>query len=311
MDLPFLPAYAVFTAISVLAATAYLALCRVGITASALLRRFRPARASSCRPGEVIHQALKLTGRRLEQFRTSALVFCVSMLVLTLFGRLGWWPEWPRWAFWLIAVAATGVQGFGVAKIIQLTRYRLRLSGLLARHIAVARRLADSQLRGNRLYHSVPIGDAIVDNVVVGPNGVYTVHLFSAPDKSCDSVALFNGDLLFRPGDVRLDLRQYRQTIGSLARALGDGIGSKVIVLPVIVVPDCLIEPAKESLPMVVSLESCPSFVGWKEPRAFLMDDELEAINRWLARRSLEARAESMRDVAAYLDRQVPRPALV
>ncbi len=62
---------------------------------------------------------------------------------------------------------------------------------------------------------------------------------------------------------------------------------------------------------MVVSLESCASFVGWKEPRAFLMDDELEAINRWLARQSLEAQSESMRDVAAYLDRQLARPALV
>lgn len=311
MELPFLPAYAVFTSISVLAAAAYLALCWVAIAANGLLRRFRPPPPSSCRPGEVIHQALKITGRRLDQFRTAALVFGVAMLMLTLFGRLGWWPEWPLWAFGLIAVAATGLQAFGVAKIVQLTRYRIRLLRLLAKHIAVARRLADAQLHGNRLYHSVPIGDAIVDNVVVGPNGVYTVHLFSAPNRSSESVALFNGDLMFRPGEVRFDLRQYRKTIGTLARALGEGIGSKVIVLPVIAIADCLIEPSKEALPMVVSLESCASFVGWKEPRAFLMDDELEAISRWLARQSLEAQSDSMRDVAAYLDRQVARPALV
>jgi len=44
-----------------------------------------------------------------------------------------------------------------------------------------------------------------------------------------------------------------------LAQALRDGIDSKVIVLPVIVIPDCLIEPSDEHLPMVVSLESCNS----------------------------------------------------
>lgn len=311
MDVSLLAPYAVFTSVALAVAAVYLLLCWGLIAANGLFRRFRPARPSSCRPGEVIHQALKITGRRSDQFRTAGLLFGVAMLMLTLFGRLDWWPEAPTWAFVLITCAATALQGFGIAKIVQLTRYRMRLSRLLEKHVAMAQRLAEAQLRGNRVYHSVPIGDTIIDNVVVGPNGVYSAHLFSPPTALCESVTLANGELVYQPDDVHFELGEYRKTIGKLARALSDGIGSKVVVLPVIVVPDCPITPSAETLPMVVSLESCTSFVGWKDQRAFLMNEELDAINRWLARQSLETASDSMRDVVGYLDTQVARPALV
>ena len=45
--------------------------------------------------------------------------------------------------------------------------------------------------------------------------------------------------------------------------------------------------------------------------RAFLMNEELEAINRWLAKQSLETHSDSMSEVVGYLDGQVARPALV
>ena len=134
---------------------------------------------------------------------------------------------------------------------------------------------------------------------------------FSPPSPECESVKLENGELVYQPAAERFELAAYRKTIGKLARALSDGIGSKVVVLPVIAVADCPITPSAETLPMVVSLESCTSFVGWKDQRAFLMDDELEEINRWLARQSLETAGDSMREVVGYLDTQVARPALV
>jgi len=311
MDYSFLPAYAVFSSIALAVALAYLLLCSLAMLTSRIVRHFRPVRPASCRPGEIIHQALRITGRRAEQFRTAALVFAVAMLMLTAFGRLGWWPDTKVWVFASIALVATGLQFFGAAKLIQLARYRLRLAGLLDKHISMARRLAEAQLRGNRVYHSVRVGEAIIDNVIVGPNGVYAIGMFPSPVVNCESVSLVSGELVFEPGGVRVSLQQYRHAVRALSKSLGEGIGSKVLALPVIVVPDCMITPSQETLPMVVSLESCMSFVGWKETRAFLMDDEVESINRWLDRHVLEAPHGSMRAVIGYLDRRVARPALV
>jgi hypothetical protein len=311
MDYSFLPAYAVFSSIALAVALAYLSLCSLAMLTSRVVQHFRPARPASCRPGEIIHQALRITGRRAEQFRTATLVFAVAMLMLTAFGRLGWWPEAQLWIFVAIAVVATGLQLFGMAKLVQLARYRLRLSGLLDKHVSMARRLAEAQLRGNRVYHSVRVGDAIIDNVIVGPNGVYAIGMFPAPVANCESVSLVSGELVFEPGGIRVSLQQYRRAVRTLSKSLGGGIGSKVIALPVIVVPDCVIASSHETLPMLVSLESCMSFIGWKETRAFLMDDEVDSINRWLDRHALEAPHGSMRAVTGYLDRRVARPALV
>jgi len=311
MDYPFLPAYAVFSSIALAVAVSYLLLCSFAMLVSRLVQHFRPLRPASCRPGEIIHQALRITGRRAEQFRTAALVFAVAMLMLTAFGRLGWWPDAQLWVFVSIAIAATGLQLFGVAKLVQLARYRLRLSGLLDKHVSMARRLAEAQLRGNRVYHSVRAGESIIDNVVVGPNGVYAIGMFPPPVANCESVSLISGELVFEPGGVRVSLQPYRHAVRSLAKSLGEGIGSKVLALPVVVIPDCIITPSQETLPMVVSLESCMSFVGWKETRAFLMDEEVDAINRWLDRHALEAPHGSMRSVKGYLDRRVTRPKLV
>ena len=311
MDYSFLPAYAVFSSIALAVALSYLLLCSLAMVASRVVQHFRPVRPASCRPGEIIHQALRITGRRAEQFRTAALVFAVAMLMLTAFGRLGWWPDAQTWVFALLAVVATGLQVFGIAKLVQLARYRMRLSSLLDKHVSMARRLAEAQLRGNRVYHSVRVGDAIIDNVIVGPNGVYAIGMFPSPVANCESVSLVSGELVFEPGGVRVSLQQYRHAVRGLSKSLGEGISSKVIALPVIVVPECTITASQETLPMVVSLESCMSFVGWKETRAFLMDDEVDAINRWLDRHALEAPHGSMRAVTGYLDRRVTRPALV
>ena len=311
MEFPLLPAYAVFSALSLAVALSYLTLCSFATLASRVVQHFRPARPDSCRPGEIVHQALRITGRRAEQLRAAVLVFAVAMIMLTGFGRLDWWPDAPLWVFAVMALIATGLQLFGVAKLVQLARYRLRLAGLLDRHISMARRLAEAQLRGNRVYHSVRAGDAIIDNVVVGPNGIYAIGLFPPAAAGCESVSLVGGELVFEPCNIRVSLQQYRHAVRALAKALGEGIGAKVIALPVIVVPDCTIVASQETLPMLVSLESCMSFVGWKETRAFLMDDEVDAINRWLDRHALEAPHSSMRAVTGYLDRRVARPALV
>jgi len=201
--------------------------------------------------------------------------------------------------------------GFSIVGMIQLIRYRLRLSSLLYAHIEVAQRLTEAQLRGNRVYHAVPIGDAIIDNVVVGSNGVYTVSLVTSPAQDCESVSFRRGGLVFQPGAVRHDLRQYGKTIIALTRALSEQVSEPVVVQSVVIVPDCRIEEAQDDGPLLVSMESCMSFVGWKDQRAFLMEDDIAAINDWLSRQVLEQKSRSLRQMASCLNEQVNRPALV
>ena len=311
MDLSLLPALTAFTSLAFAVAVTYLLLAGFTNIGGNLFRRFRPARPVSCRPGEVVHHALKITGSQWDQYRTAALLFCVSLFLLLAFGRRGWWPDLSGGIYATIGFVLAMVLSYGTVKSINLVRYRARLSRLLDAHIEVARRLTEAQRRGNRVYHAVPIGDGIIDNVVVGSNGIYTVSLIMPPWAGVESVQYRRRGLVFQPGAIRHDLRRYGRSIAGLTQALSECVGETAFVQAVIVVPDSRIEEAQEDGPLLVSMESCTSFVGWRDQRAFLMDDEVESINRWLDRHALEAPHGSMRAVIGYLDRRVTRPALV
>jgi len=311
MDLSSLPSYIFFTAVALTVSVSYLALAAVVVATQGLVGHFRHARPISRRPGEIVHQALKITGRRWDQYQTAALLFVASILLLLIFGRYEWWANMSVSLYAAIAAAELLILCFGLAKMVQLARYRARLATLLDTHNAVAERLVEAQMRGNRVYHSVPIGKGIIDNLVVGSNGIYPVQLFPPPDNRCESVLANAGSLTFQPGDFDYDLRKYKHQITLLTRALSQAVGSPVTVLPVIVVPGCNIEPTSVERPLLVSMESCTAFIGWKEPDAFLMVEDIEAINRWLSTRQGEKPPRSLHALAGALDPQIERPALV
>jgi len=306
-----LPSYIFFTAVALTLSVSYLGLAAVVVATQGLVGHFRHARPISRRPGEIVHQALKITGRRWDQYQTAALLFVASILLLLIFGRYEWWVNMSVSLYAAIAAAELLILFFGLAKVVQLARYRARLATLLDTHSAVAQRLVEAQLRGNRVYHSVPIGNGIIDNLVVGSNGVYTVQLFPPPDSRCESVLAHAGGLTFRPGDFDCDLRKHKHQTTLLARALSQAVGSPITVLPVIVVPDCTIESTSTERPLLVSMESCTAFIGWKEPDAFLMDEDIEEINRWLSTQEEERPPRSLQALTGALDPQIERPALV
>lgn len=308
MDLSLLPALTAFTSLAFAVAATYLLLAGFANIVGILFRHFRPPRSVSCRPGEVVHHALKISGRQWDHYRTAALLFCVSLILLLGFGRHGWWPDFSAGIYGIVGFVLAIVLSFGAVKSFNLIRYRSRLSNLLDAHIDVAQRLTEAQLRGNRVYYAVPVDDGIIDNVVVGSNGIYTVSLVMPPANGVESVQFRRRGLVFQPGAVRHDLRQYGRSIVALTKALSACVGDPVIVQTVIVVPNCRIEEAQEDGPLLVSMESCNSFVGWKDPRAFLMDDDLAKVNDWLSRQFLEQRPSSMQQLVSGLEGQANQP---
>ena len=161
----------------------YLVVANIAGITRGLVGHFRSAQPVSRRPGEIIHQALKITGRRSDQYWTATLLFVASILILTTFGRRDDWTHMSVLQYTGIAAVLLTILSFGILKLIQLAQYRMRLGTLLDTHVDVAQRLTEAQLRGNRVFHAVPVGKIIIDNLVVGRNGVYTVQIFPPPDR--------------------------------------------------------------------------------------------------------------------------------
>lgn len=306
-----LPVYIFFTAVALSVAATYLAIASLMAVAREFSRRFRPARPMSRRPGEVVHQALKITGQRWLRYRTAAILFLSSMLLLLLFGRHDWWANMSIIVYGGITIALLAITGFGTLKLIQLAQYRRKLSRLLDTHIAIAQRLVEAQMRGNRVYYSVPIGPTLIDNLVVGRNGIYAIQLMAPPDDNAQSVRADAGGLIFQPGNNQRDIRTFMHEISSLSRVMSEFVGSRIRVLPVIVVPGCAIESPSVDRPLLVSLKSCTAFIGWKDPAAFLMDEDIVAVNRLLSTLESEEAPYSFDVLTGVLDEQIERPTFV
>jgi hypothetical protein len=310
MDTSPLQTFNEFAAIALTVALAYLLLIALVVQLGHMVRRFaRPLRPSA-RPGEDVHQALKLTGRLWEHCRTATLLFLVSFVLLVNFGRYGWWMPLPLYSNILISCVLIAPLILAALKIVQLLRYRNRLGFLLDKHNAVAGQLVEAQVRGNRVFHAVKLGDAVLDHVIVGRNGVYTVQLF-LPPQGTEIVSLSQGSLLYQPGAYRAALHQYNKAVRLLRDALAAEMSSVLTVLPVVVIPDCKIEHSDQRAPMLVNLRTCMSFVGWNEKSAYLMDEDIAAISAWLVSQSHVKQTHRLSEAVTGLDRQIAWPKLI
>ena len=309
MDIRLLQACNEFAAIAFIVAITYLLFIGLLLQLGHMAQRFAKRRRPGVRPGEHVHQALKLTGRLWDHCRTASLLFLVSFILLLNFGRHGWWVPLPLAANIFIAVSLVIPLILALLKFIQLLRYRVRLGRLLEKHNAVAECLVEAQLRGNRVFHSIKLGDMTLDNVVVGRNGIYTIQLF-LPPPGAESVHLAQGSLLFQPDASRTVLHPYSKAVRLLRDALAAEISSPVTVLPVVVVPDCKVGQPDQRTPMLVNLHTCMSFVGWNDKSAYLMDEDIAAVSAWLLSQSLVEKPRRISEAVHSLDRQVSWPSL-
>jgi hypothetical protein len=310
MEVSLFQSYNEFALIALAVAAAYLGAVWLIMVTVGLIVRFRGSRPTSCRPGELVHQALKVSGRLWDHYRTAALLLGVSFLLLVNFGRYGWLDPKSAFVNILILICLLVPLGFGALKILQLARYRLRLTRLLDMHTQMAQRLVEVQLRGNRVYPSVRVHDGLIDNVVVGNNGVYAVQLFGPPP-GAEAVKFERGALVFQPCGTRIDLHSCNKVIRGLASVLTEQIGSQVNVLPVIALPDCRIVPSENGGPLLVSLQACASFVSWQDENFFLHDDDVVKLSGWLGKQALEDPPRTLGAVVTSLERQINWPALV
>jgi hypothetical protein len=311
-----------FAIVALGVAASYLGAVWLIMTVGRLLLRFRKTSPTSNRPGEMVHQALRISGRRWDHYRTAALLFGVSFLLLVNFGRDAGWGEQPTWLSISALLCVIGVLGIAALKMVQLGRYRARLNKSLELHTQVAQRLVEVQLRGNRAYPSVRAGDDVIDYVVVGHNGVYALQLTALPENT-ESVQFDRGGLVCQPGEQRISLQQFNKSLFHLSSKLGEQIGSRVSVLPVIVLPTGRIVTASQSgdnkrdnsgdknSPMLVSLQACASFVGWQKDDFFLHDDDITRLSGWLGKQALENPPPTLAAAISSLDRQIRWPALI
>ncbi|MGI9290823.1 MAG: hypothetical protein ACR2QG_06065 [Gammaproteobacteria bacterium] len=310
MDLSRLQILNDYLLIATAVALSYLVTAWLIIRFVRLIRQYRRNRSVDCRPGELVHQGLKVTGRLWELYRTAFLLFAVTFIVLMYFGRLDIFSERPLFLNCLLLLCLLPPLLLAFLKCVQLVRYRHRLDSLLDQHTQIAQRLIEVQIRGNRVFPSLRLDDFMIDNVVVGGNGVYALQLFTASPE-VEAVSYEHGALIFQPGGHRVSLRSYLRQVETLSSRLSNEISARVDIVPVVVVPECRIEGQQGKGPVLVSLQTCSSFIGFRHNDFFLHQEDIARVSVWLEQQHLEDPPGTLRTAIGALQRQIEWPALV
>ncbi len=301
-----------FAAIGLAIALAYLLASTV---CSGVLLVARSRRAADSRlhhqPAAFVVLEIDCIDRRLRRHRTAVLLFGVCFGVLALFARQDGWPTQPTWGWITIAVLVGLVGTFAAAKGVQLVRYRSSLRSLLAADRRVAQRLDEVQLRGHRVFHAVPVGDGVVDHVVVGSIGVFAVQVVLPSRPGAVTVSLARGSLTFGPDHGTFGLQPVVRACAGLAKELGRTVGHPIKIVPTLIVPGCRVAASDEERFLLANEQNCVSLVGWKDTEAYLMDDEITRISEWLSARCQPQRQLAWRFPKSALHPSIARPRLL
>lgn len=237
-------------------------------------------------PGDALRRQLRDTDLRAATRLAAAFVLLSVFVALFFAGTERWWSDLHPWAWWLVSLFLAAAAAYEVRVLLGLLQTRRQAARSLDAHIATAQRLEYVAARGNYLFHCVPVGDAYIDHVVLGTNGLCAVHVIDRPPSGDRTARLEAGGVVFGTGEgERHPLKNWRGVVAGLTRELEAGLGRALTVRSVIVVPGWEVSAAEERDTLLVNQSGLTMMTGWRDQRAFLLDEEVADLERFLTAR--------------------------
>lgn len=223
--------------------------------------------------------------RRLHVYLTSALVFAVVFTV-SYFLRPGEiFGDLPTWQLAIILSTLGGVSLYAAYRFIAVLLARRRTEFVRDANIAAGHGLQKLTANRNRVFHDVPCGAGIIDNVIVGLHGVYAVYVVALRSGKNNRVRLTQETLEFASGNHSLTLTEYGQRTKQMAREFHKILKHEVHVRSVVAMPGWEIESQSSSEYLIVNERNLAMLRGWKDQNDYLMNEEVEKLQNLLTGR--------------------------
>jgi hypothetical protein len=253
---------------------------------------FAQSVASTRFPNSIMLEAAQRFRDELEQlareqsvYLISGLVFTVIFFVFYLLPPIGLFDDLPKWQLYLLL----GI--FVIAAV--YFDYRLTRIAVAKRHLAFVRdanmamghALQKLTANRNRVFHDVSCQAGIIDNVIVGLHGIYTVSVVARKPRKNNRVRLNADTLTFAPGKESISVARSGAKSAQLARELRKAVNHEVRVRSVIAVPGWEVVKQESAEYLVVNERNVAMLSGWKDQADYLMNEDVEAIQKLLTQR--------------------------
>lgn len=228
---------------------------------------------------------LERLSREQSVYLVSALVYAVVFSVLYLLPPIGLFDDLPAWQQYVLLGLLLLVATFSSYRLFRIALVRRKLAFVRDATIATGHALQKLTKNRNRTFHDVRCAAGIIDNVVVGLHGIYTVNVISRKPGRQNQLRL-NGDVLtFAPGKESISVARIGKVSAQLAREIGKVVNHEVTVRSVIAVPGWEVDAQVSSEYLVVNERNLAMLGGWKNQDDYLMNEDVEAIQQLLTSR--------------------------
>lgn len=238
-------------------------------------------------PAQRFRDEMDRLTRRLHVYLTSALVFVVIFAVSYFLKPGEVLSTLPTWQLAIFLALSSVVSLYAAYRFVSVLLARRRTGFLRDANIAAGHGLQKLTANRNRIFHDVPSGAGIIDNVIVGSHGIYAVNIVARRKRKDNKVRLTGDTLEFAPGKYSLSLAEFAQRAQRLAQELGKVLKHDVRVRSVVAVPGWEVDSQSSDEHLVVNERNLAMLRGWKDQNDYLLNEEVEKLQKLLTARCM------------------------
>ena len=217
-------------------------------------------------------------------YLVSALVFTVVFSIFYLIPPKDVFEDVPRWQLILVLVLLALAAVYFSYQIAKTVIAKRKLEFSRDASIATGHALQKITANQNRVFYDVPSAAGVIDNVIVGLHGIYTVSVIARKAGKNERASLKDDRLSFGEKQV-VSVKRSAVKSEQLAKEIRKVTGHEIRVRSVIAIPGWEIESQESSQFLVVNERNLAMLTGWKDQKDYLMNEDVEAIHKLLTER--------------------------
>jgi hypothetical protein len=218
-------------------------------------------------------------------YQASVLVFVVMLLTAFLLHADRFFAGLPIWQSIAMLVSVSLLAAYGLYRLVVIDLQKRKVRYVRDASIATGHGLQRLTSNQNRIFHDVPCAGGVIDNVVVGQQGMYSICVVARKPGKDNRVRLNDDRLSFAPGNDEMSIADCGKLTMQLARELRKRVGHDIRIRPVIAVPGWEIDEQSSAEYLVVNERNLSMLRGWRDQNDYLMNEDVEQIQTLLTER--------------------------
>lgn len=245
-------------------------------------------------PDRILHEAAQRFRDEFERlsssqstYLSSALVFVMLFIAAYILHAKELFTGYPAWQLYLqlgFLTLAFGYATFRLSRTI-LARHHIRF--VRDANVAIGHQLRELSGGYTRVFHDVKTTAGIVDHVIVGQDGLYSVNVIARRPVNNGEVRLDGNEIQFSNGKEPHSIVAAAATTRRLEREIRDLLGHPIRVRSVLATPGWEVTEQTSEEHLIVNERTIPIISGWKDNSDHLMNEDVAAVQEELTTRCL------------------------